>query len=86
MSRQAALEENFFLGLRLTQGVSLKELSTSFGDEAVGRFRGAIAELVDDGLIQQDGDLIRLTSKGRLLSNEVFARFLKTSTPRTTPL
>ena len=35
-----------------------------------------IAELVSDGLLQQDGDFIRLTPRGRLLSNEVFERFI----------
>jgi oxygen-independent coproporphyrinogen III oxidase len=76
VSRQSALEENFFLGLRLTQGVNLKELSARYGEDAIENSSGAIAELVRDSLIEQDGDWIRLTSKGRLLSNEVFQRFL----------
>jgi oxygen-independent coproporphyrinogen III oxidase len=76
VSRQSALEESFFLGLRLVRGVNLRELSASFGDEAIGNFSGTMAELVEDGLLQQDANLIRLTSKGRLLSNEVFERFL----------
>ena len=76
VSRQSALEENFFLGLRLTCGVNLAEVSATFGEPAVGNFRDAIAELLRDGLIQQDRDSIRLTSKGRLLSNDVFERFL----------
>jgi hypothetical protein len=28
------------------------------------------------GLIDWEGDVVRLTSRGRLLSNEVFGRFL----------
>jgi coproporphyrinogen III oxidase-like Fe-S oxidoreductase len=31
---------------------------------------------VQDGLLEQHGTTIRLTARGRLLSNEVFARFL----------
>jgi oxygen-independent coproporphyrinogen-3 oxidase len=76
VSRHTALEESFFLGLRLTEGVNLRELSVRFGGQSVDRFRYVIAELERDGLLQRDGDIIRLTSQGRLLSNEVFEKFL----------
>ena len=76
VTAQEALEESFFLGLRLNRGVNLQELSRKFGEKAVGKFEDAVTELVGDGLMQQEAGLIRLTSKGRLLSNEVFQRFL----------
>jgi oxygen-independent coproporphyrinogen-3 oxidase len=76
VSRQAALEESFFLGLRLTRGVSLRELEAKFGENAVEAARAAIAELVESGLMVQQGDSVALTSRGRLLSNEVFERFI----------
>ena len=75
VSRSAALEENFFLGLRLTQGINLKDLTAKFGD-AVERYQAAISQSVTDGLIERHGEFVRLTSRGRLLSNEVFERFL----------
>jgi oxygen-independent coproporphyrinogen-3 oxidase len=76
VSRQSALEESFFLGLRLTRGVSLPELSAKFGDEALMNARLTIGELVEDGLMALCGDFACLTSRGRLVSNEVFERFL----------
>jgi oxygen-independent coproporphyrinogen-3 oxidase len=76
VSRQAALEESFFLGFRLTRGVSVNELAVEFGDEAVANARAAVAELIDVGLMEQRGDHVCLTSRGRLLSNEVFERFI----------
>jgi oxygen-independent coproporphyrinogen-3 oxidase len=76
VSFQAALEESFFLGLRLTRGVSLGELAAKFGEEAVGNARSAIAELVKGGLMEEREECACLTSRGRLLSNEVFERFL----------
>lgn len=76
VSRLSALEESFFLGLRLTHGVNLRELSTTFGEQVVGNFQDTIAELVQNGLMRHDGDFIRLTAQGRLLSNEVFEKFL----------
>jgi coproporphyrinogen III oxidase-like Fe-S oxidoreductase len=33
-----------------------------------------------DGLLEQEGTTVRLTARGRLLSNEVFARFLTEET------
>ncbi|MGA7402915.1 MAG: radical SAM family heme chaperone HemW [Candidatus Sulfotelmatobacter sp.] len=78
VSHSAALEESFFLGLRLTHGVSLRELSARFGKDATNQTRIAIGELVEDGLMQCRGDVACLTSRGRLLSNEVFERFILT--------
>jgi oxygen-independent coproporphyrinogen-3 oxidase len=79
VSRANALEERFFLGLRLNQGVNLREVAASFGQQALDNVSPAIAELAGDGLMQRDGDVIRLTPRGRLLSNEVFQLFLVTS-------
>jgi oxygen-independent coproporphyrinogen-3 oxidase len=76
VSRREALEEGFFLGLRLTRGVSLRDTALKFGEEAIANSSSAIAELVEDGLLDQREDVIRLTPRGRLLSNEVFERFL----------
>ena len=73
---QAALEEEFFLGLRLNRGVAPTELRHRYG-EAVDGYEPVIAELVGSGLLERTGDRVRLTARGRLLSNEVFVRFLK---------
>jgi oxygen-independent coproporphyrinogen III oxidase len=76
VSRQAALEESFFLGLRLTRGVNLREVGAIFGEEAVENACIGIAEMIANGLMERRGDIIRLTERGRLLSNEVFERFI----------
>ncbi len=76
VSRANTLEETFFLGLRLNSGINLREVAARFGKQSLDDLSSAIAELVRDGLIQHDGDFIRLTPRGRLLSNEVFQRFL----------
>jgi oxygen-independent coproporphyrinogen-3 oxidase len=76
VSRRAALEESFFLGLRLTRGISLGELSAKFGDGVLEDASTAISEFVGDGLMEQCGESVRLTARGRLLSNEVFERFI----------
>jgi oxygen-independent coproporphyrinogen-3 oxidase len=79
VDRQAALEETFFLGLRLTRGLDLARVSAVFGTSAVAVFRSAMVEMIQAGLMEQDGNVIRLTRRGRLLSNEVFERFISTA-------
>ncbi|MBZ5549565.1 MAG: radical SAM family heme chaperone HemW [Acidobacteriia bacterium] len=76
VSEQAALEESFFLGLRLNCGVDLERIRAEFGAESVASCEAAIDECADDGLLEKHGTTVRLTARGRLLSNEVFARFL----------
>ena len=73
---RAALEESFFLGLRLNRGVSLAEIADRFGPARAQGVEPAIAELIEAGLLENVSDRVCLTSRGRLLSNEVFAQFL----------
>ena len=76
VSSRDALEETFFLGLRLTRGVDLKVVSADFGIDAEAEFGNSLRELQSAGMLQRKGDIVRLTPVGRLLSNEVFQRFL----------
>ena len=77
VSRAAALEENFFLGLRLKRGVDLRELPRNSARKAVESAPAGDSEFVEAGLMQLSGDvMIFLTSRGSLLSNEVFESFI----------
>jgi oxygen-independent coproporphyrinogen-3 oxidase len=76
VDRTAEMEEAWFLGLRLVEGVSLPALRAEFGDGAVAVFDGVVAELVEDGLLARESDRVALTMRGRMLSNEVFGNFL----------
>ena len=62
--------ERLFLGLRLTEGIT----SANPGDWSP--FQSAIESHIKDGLLETDGNVLRLTSRGVLLSNEVFAEFV----------
>ena len=79
VSMQAAIEESFFLGLRLNRGVDLERLRADIHD-AVAPWETAIEQCLQEGLLEQQGSTLRLTGRGRLLSNEVFARFLAEET------
>jgi oxygen-independent coproporphyrinogen-3 oxidase len=75
VKHEQALEESFFLGLRLNRGVDFGRLHEAFGG-AVEKFESIIDELVEEGLLIRNGENLRLTNRGRLLSNEVFGRFI----------
>jgi oxygen-independent coproporphyrinogen-3 oxidase len=76
VSPAAALEETFFLGLRLNCGVNLRQVAAEFGEDTIAGFSETISDFVRTGLMERQADVIRLTPQGRLLSNEVFERFL----------
>ena len=72
------MEEFMFLGLRLTRGIDILEFEQRFPQEkSFDAIYGAIvAELVEDGLMEQNGTRIALTERGLDLSNYCFEKFL----------
>ncbi len=76
MSHADACEEAYFLGLRLTRGIDLEQLVERYGPEAASFARDQIAEFCRDGLLELEDGRIRLTKRGRLVSNEVFAALI----------
>lgn len=75
VSAAQALEESFFLGLRLNRGVALDELRREFG-AAVDAYGAVIRELIAGSLLVRHENALQLTPRGRLLSNEVFEKFI----------
>jgi oxygen-independent coproporphyrinogen-3 oxidase len=61
----------------MTQGLELLAIKEEFGIAAVDQYREAITDLVQRELLAIDDGWLRLTPQGRLLSNEVFAAFLR---------
>ncbi|HEX5602606.1 MAG TPA: radical SAM family heme chaperone HemW [Pyrinomonadaceae bacterium] len=68
--------EAVFLGMRLMQGVDLRRYRESFGVDLRDEHADDLDRFCKAGLVELDGDLIRLTRTGALLSNEVFAAFV----------
>jgi oxygen-independent coproporphyrinogen-3 oxidase len=64
------------MGLRLTAGVNLQELGRKFGIDARRFVDATIGDLNSAGLFTFEGDRLLLTSRGRLLSNAVFERWV----------
>jgi oxygen-independent coproporphyrinogen-3 oxidase len=73
LSEDEVRSESIFLGLRLMRGLNLANYRTRFGSDLREAYSAEVARLCDAGLIEIDEDLMRLTKRGALLSNEVFA-------------
>ena len=69
------MTETMMLGLRLDTGVSVTEFEARFGVSPLDVYRDALDELLPTRLVETVDGCIRLTDRGRFLSNEVFVRF-----------
>jgi oxygen-independent coproporphyrinogen-3 oxidase len=70
--------EALFMGLRLSEGVDLESVRRRYGPGLPSAGDPRIAELESAGLVEVAGDRLRLTRRGRLVSNEVFGQLLGT--------
>jgi oxygen-independent coproporphyrinogen-3 oxidase len=68
--------ENLFLRLRLQDGVNLREHQARFGVNVRERYHEDLARLDEAGLIEWHDDTLKISRKGQVLANEVFAAFV----------
>jgi oxygen-independent coproporphyrinogen-3 oxidase len=81
LSPSEELEEAWFLGLRLRTGIAWQDLAAAFGSDRVAHFRPVVGELCRLELLTDEKGVVRLTPRGLLFSNDVFARFLEVEEP-----
>lgn len=76
LNRKEGMSEHIFLGLRLADGVLLDDFERLFDERLELLYAEQLARLQQGGLITCKGGRIALTTKGMLLSNQVFTIFL----------
>ena len=76
LSQTDVRAEALFLGMRLMRGVDVRQYREEFGVDLRDEHGEDLDRFCKAGLLEFDGDLIRLTRTGALLSNEVFAAFV----------
>lgn len=76
VTRAESVEEELFLGLRLNRGVCIAEVENRTGLRLTLEQSQAVSDLVGEGLLLRKDRRITLSDRGRLLSNEVFARLI----------
>jgi oxygen-independent coproporphyrinogen-3 oxidase len=73
VSSSQALEEELFLGLRQLAGIDLDRLQEFYGVSISDRFK----PLESSGLLERDGNVVRLAPKHLTISNEVFVELMR---------
>ncbi|MBE5905592.1 MAG: oxygen-independent coproporphyrinogen III oxidase [Lachnospiraceae bacterium] len=76
VDKTGQMEEFMFLGLRLDKGVSKKVFEETFHKTMDEVYGNVLKALEDKELINMEGDAVRLTPRGRDVSNVVLAEFL----------
>lgn len=76
LTKDNQIEETMFLGLRVLEGVSKEHFREQFSCELRVVYRKELEKLEKEGLLEEEGDFVRLTSRGIDLSNPVLAEFL----------
>lgn len=64
------------LGLRKIEGISIQNFKSKFGENPILSYRKELEKLVEEELIEIDGDIIKLTNKGLDLANLVWEEFV----------
>jgi oxygen-independent coproporphyrinogen-3 oxidase len=68
--------EYVFLGLRQEKGIDLGDYTRRFGKDLASEFAADLGRLLDADLIELTTGNLRLSGRGKLFSNEVFAVFV----------
>lgn len=76
LTREEMRAEALFLGMRLMRGIDRRSYRESFGIDLLEEHAGDLDRFRRAGLLEVEGEVIRLTRNGALLSNEVFAAFV----------
>ena len=76
LSQKEQMEEEMFLGLRKKSGVSMVRFEEKFGRSFAGLYGEIVKDLVQQGLMQVEGDRVRMTKRGLFLGDTIAERFI----------
>lgn len=76
VTRLEEMTETAFLGLRTTKGLHLPAFEARFGESFTHFVGTRLQTVAEAGLLEYEHDWLRLSTRGRLLGNEVFFRLL----------
>ena len=76
LSKEEDMWESIFLALRLNEGLDLPGFESKYQVDFHSKYRDAVNKLTAQGLVFEEAGRIKLTDKGRDLSNSVFIEFM----------
>ena len=75
-NKESKMKEFMMLGLRKIDGVQIQNFKSKFRENPIFTYRKELEKLVNEDLLEIDGDYIKLTSKGLDLANLVWEEFV----------
>lgn len=76
LSIKDEIEESIFLGLRMNEGIKFKDFKIKYDLDFIEKYKNEIKKLKKLNLIDVNELGMRLTQKGREISNSVFVEFI----------
>ena len=76
LSQREQMEEEMFLGLRKKSGVSMARFEEKFERSFQELYGDIVKDLIQQGLMQVEGDCVRMTKRGLFLGDTVAERFI----------
>ena len=77
LSIKDEIEESIFLGLRMNEGIQISDFKEKYNFDFEKEYKNEIEKLSKMELIEIDNNLMKLTQKGREISNSIFVEFIK---------
>ncbi len=75
-TKDSKMKEFMMLGLRKINGIKIQDFKNKFGENPIYLYRKELDKLVNENLLEIDGDVIKLTEKGLDLANLVWEEFV----------
>ncbi len=76
LTKEKAMGEAVFLGMRMMEGINVKDFESRFGIKIEAAYTDAVEELTTEDFLIYDNDHLKLTRKGLLFHNNVAIRFV----------
>ena len=75
-NKESKMKEFMMLRLRKIQGIHIQDFKNKFGENPIYLYKKELEKLVNEELLEIDGDIIKLTDKGIDLANLVWEEFV----------
>ena len=76
LTHENLIEEEIFLGLRLTKGINFNQINQKFNIDINKKYSKIFNKYINQGLMEKTQNGVKLTIEGILLSNEILCDFI----------
>ena len=77
LNKENMIEEEIFLGLRLTKGIDFNKINNKYNIDIYKIYKNEFEKFLNLNLMEKTQNGVKLSQKGILLSNEILCEFIK---------